>query len=514
ANVAVMAPPALALSAATIDFAIPVGGSDPPARTVTVSNSGDVAFAGITLGATAYGQGQPSGWLTVTASGATPPVTVTLTPRAVGLARGTYTAIVPVQAATATNTPQNIAVRFAIQLPASIAFSSSSVSLAAIPNESKSTSVNVTNGGDAALTGLSVTTTYAQGQNWLQATLSSTSAPATLNLVANSAALAVGTYNATVRVSSSVAGVAARDLPVQLVVSPGPSIQLTPASVSVNATNGTNATTQNVAIANGGGGTLSGLTLGTVTYGAGASNWLTAQLTGTTGPTSLSLTFASSNLASGTYTATVPVLSTVASNSPFNLPVTLVVGPPPVIALNPTAVTFSGWAGAAPQGPQAVQVTNSASSVSIPGLSVQISYGPGASGWLGTSFQGGSTATPATLLLQPTTTNLSGGSYSATDTVSSSMAGVAARTVSVQYNVLTWTVNVYPSLSSCAVGCHSSPNTVGNAQQVYNQLQPYFSVLQCRLLTTGSCVHPGKFAPATTFYQMLVGWMAAGSRFP
>jgi alpha-amylase len=224
ATVTVLAPAALALSAPTTDFAVLVGGGDPAPKTVSVTNSGDRALGAVTLGTIAYGQGQPNGWLTATASGTNAPLTVTLTPRVGALGRGTYTAIVPVQSTGIANSPQNIAVTFRIQVPPSIALSRTSVSIAAIPAETKTETVNITNGGDVALTGLSTAVTYNAGQpqNWLTATLSSTGAPATLTLVANSGTLATGTYNATVRVSSSLSGVAARDVTVQLVISPDP----------------------------------------------------------------------------------------------------------------------------------------------------------------------------------------------------------------------------------------------------------------------------------------------------
>lgn len=82
---------------------------------------------------------------------------------------------------------------------------------------------------------------------------------------------------------------------------------------------------QLVNVTNGGSGTLSGITV-SVAYGAGQTgDWLTAALSGTTAPTTLSLTPSSGGLAAGTYNATVTVTAGGASNSPVMLPVTLVV---------------------------------------------------------------------------------------------------------------------------------------------------------------------------------------------
>ncbi len=71
---------------------------------------------------------------------------------------------------------------------------------------------------------------------------------------------------------------------------------------------------QTVAITNGGSGTLSGLSLGTVTYGGGASGWLSATLSGASAPATISLKAKAGQLAVGLYTATVPV--TAAGGSP------------------------------------------------------------------------------------------------------------------------------------------------------------------------------------------------------
>jgi hypothetical protein len=516
ATVNVLAPAALRLSHPTLDFAYPVGSSTFTTTAVTVTNAGDLPISGITVGTIAYGQGQPTGWLTAFANGSTPPVNITVNVNSAGRARGTYTAIVPVQAPNVANSPQNIAVTMAIQAPAGIAFSRDTVAIAALPGETKVETVSVTNSGDAPLTGLSSTITYAPGQsqNWLQASFgANTTAPTPLTLTAATAGLAVGTYTATVRVASTVSGVAPRNVVVRLVVNPGPSIQLSPSPVVANAVVGTNAADQVVNITNGGGGALTGLGLGTITYGAGASNWLTARINAVTAPTSITLTFASAGLAGGTYTATLPVTSLVASNSPVNLPITLTVGPLPVIAVNPGSLVFSDWSGSSVPGQQAVQITNATSTSSIPGLSFQVAYGSGASNWLSGQFQNNVSATPATLLLRPTTTALLAGTYTATVTISTTMPGVAPRTVNVQYTIQSFAANLRSSFSSNCSGCHSAFS--GTANAVYSALSPYLSsshpsYLPCKIF--GSCSHSGgKFNSNTSFMNAVNSWISAGA---
>jgi len=182
-----------------------------------------------------------------------------------------------------------------------------------------SQNLRVTNSGEGTLTGLAAAVTYTAGQptNWLAATLSSTTAPSTLTLAVTTGTLAAGTYTASVAVSGTAASNSPQTVAVSLKVTAGtPSITLTPSQLAFSAVQGgPNPQAQTVAVANGGTGTLSGLTWGPVTYTGGASDWLTATVSGTTAPTTLTLQAITGSLAAGSYTATVPVGSSVAGVS-------------------------------------------------------------------------------------------------------------------------------------------------------------------------------------------------------
>src|SRR5579862_6570964 len=89
-----------------------------------------------------------------------------------------------------------------------------------------------------------------------------------------------------------------------------------------------NPTAQTVNVTNSGTGTLSGLALGTITYtGGGASGWLNASLSTTSAPATISLTATTGSLTQGTYSATIPVKASSASN-PASLTVKFIVFPP------------------------------------------------------------------------------------------------------------------------------------------------------------------------------------------
>jgi len=120
-----------------------------------------------------------------------------------------------------------------------------------------------------------------------------------------------------------------------------PAIALSPATATFLDTAGTSdPAAQTINVTNGGGGVLSGLSLGTIAYGAGATGWLVANLAASAAPTTLSLTVAKGSLAPGTYTATVPVQSASASNSPQNVGVTFT-----IVAAAPPLATLTGAPG-------------------------------------------------------------------------------------------------------------------------------------------------------------------------
>ena len=86
---------------------------------------------------------------------------------------------------------------------------------------------------------------------------------------------------------------------------------------------------KSIAVTNGGPGTLTALSVGTIQYGAGGSGWLVAAFDSATAPTAVTLTAAPGALLPGTYSATVPILAATAGNSPLDLNVSFVVIAPP-----------------------------------------------------------------------------------------------------------------------------------------------------------------------------------------
>ena len=136
---------------------------------------------------------------------------------------------------------------------------------------------------------------------------------------------------------------------------PSPTISLTPATVTINDTIGGAAVAPiTVNVTNSGQGTLSGLALDSLTFGTGASGWLSAAISGADAPATVTLTVNDTALAAGTYTATLPVKAAGATNTPQTLTITLnrapKPGPGPVVG--PTLLAVGNVAHCGPSNTQ------------------------------------------------------------------------------------------------------------------------------------------------------------------
>ena len=99
-----------------------------------------------------------------------------------------------------------------------------------------------------------------------------------------------------------------------------PIINVTPGSLSFNATVGSSPASQTLAIANSGVGTLSW------TASSGAT-WLTVTPASGTAPSTLTAQIDASTLAAGSYSGAITISATGATNTPVSVPVTLTVAP-------------------------------------------------------------------------------------------------------------------------------------------------------------------------------------------
>jgi len=199
-----------------------------------------------------------------------------------------------------------------------------------------SQAVAISADGRGTLTGLKAAVDYASGTaGWLTLSLSDTTAPATVTLTSSLASLTPGTYHATVVISATDASNSPQLVPVTFDIAPpvAPTMVLSPTSIAFNDTLGAAAASpQTVAIsaADTAAAPLTGLAVGSITY-VGAPGWLNATLSRSDAPATLTLTENKGTLPVGNYSASVPITSSVATNSPQTVNVTLTISrrPPP-----------------------------------------------------------------------------------------------------------------------------------------------------------------------------------------
>jgi hypothetical protein len=328
--------PIIALSSASQTFTAPAGGTNPAAQTVEVSNAGVGTLDGLATSVT-YTGGQPTGWLSAALSSPGAPSTVTLTATIGSLAAGVYTASVAITSPSAGNSPQTIAVTFNVAQAGAgplIALASTTKSFTATAggdNPERQT-IDVSNGGGGTLNGLAAKVSYGAGQptGWLNASLNRTRAPATLTLAATTGTLAAGTYNATVAVTSGVAGNSPQNVTVTFTVAPpAPTIVLSsPTLTFTTSEGGADPAPQTVQVTSGTAGALTGLTAAVSYPTPPPGEWLTVSINPTTAPSTLTATPHLSGLAAGTYTANVAIASAAAGNTPQTIAVTFFVDPP------------------------------------------------------------------------------------------------------------------------------------------------------------------------------------------
>ncbi|MEP7382403.1 MAG: Ig-like domain-containing protein [Gemmatimonadota bacterium] len=431
--------PILSLSPSSVSFAAAVGGSAPASQSVTIGNSGGGTLEGPTLGATSYGAGA-SGWLNrslSTAGDGTSSVQLSATTSS--LAIGTYTAVVPITTSNPFVAPATLGVTLVVSAAQVIAIATPTLSRTVSQGGASPApaTITISNSGSGALSGLTIDpVTYTGGAGgWMSASLLGSSVPTGISLTFNTTALAVGSYGASVTVRSSLPGVFPAVLTVSLTVQSGAVIAVTPSPVNFQGLSGsTDPAAQLLTVNNSGVGALNGLSLGNTSYGSTQPvGWLSASLSTTSAPTTLTMTAAIAGLAPGTYSAIVPVQSALSGVATKAITVILRISPATTMALSSSNVTMNAPNGGGNPADASVAISNSGSNP-LSGLVASVSYtGAAPTNWLTTTLS--STNAPATLTLSANVATLASGSYTASVSISSPVALNSPRTVDVTLTV-------------------------------------------------------------------------------
>jgi hypothetical protein len=304
-------------------------GEDAADREVVVSNVGNGTLVG--LAASVEYDAGPTGWL------GTPQLqqdanggVLRFSPSTAGLSQGSYGAQVTVTA----QNPQVEAVTLPVTLTVTRGPAISVEPMAVVFEVVRGDAppppidVNISNGGGGILSGLATTVSYSPlGGGWLSASLSGTTAPATLQLQASPGARIAGTYTATVEVRSPVAENSPTLISVTLNIVPPPLLSVSPGTLNLEAIVGAGTElNRTINVTNAGGGTLEGITASAPDYTTGSPGWLSiTEPPGSMAPTQLRLRIATAGLASGVYQARVTVASTTPGVNPVDVTVNLTV---------------------------------------------------------------------------------------------------------------------------------------------------------------------------------------------
>lgn len=387
--------PTLTASPATLSFSYQSGGTTPSAQNVSVSSSGSALSYTVSTSAT---------WLTATPSGSTPgTVAVSVNPSS--LSAGTYTGTVSIAASGASNTPQTVAVTLTVtaaQLPTLTATPASlSFTYQIGGSNPVAQPVSITSSASA------VSFTAAASATWLSVTPTSGSTGSSVSVSVNPSGLAAGTYSGNLTITSSGASNSPKSIPVTLTVtaapSGNPSFAITPGSLSFTyAAGGATSGSQNLAV------TSTGTALN-FTAAASGGAWLSVSpATGST-PATVKVNVNASGMTAGTYTGSISLTSTGASNSPQTVPVKLVItsstGSGRLHVWPPRAVTFDYQSGQASPSAKNIRVTSNGSPMTF----TAAAHG---GTWLSVTPSGGTT--PGTLSVSADPTGLASGTYSAT----------------------------------------------------------------------------------------------------
>ena len=355
---------------------------------------------------------------------------ITVTYSTSGLSAGTYSGTITVAATGASNTPQTIPVSLTVSAPPPPA-----AAISRTPTTLSSTCTQGTNVASQSFEvwnsgGGNLSYTISDNVGWLACNVTSgtsTGEHDAVTVTYSTSTMTAGTYSATITIAATGASNTPQTIPVSLTVNAAPSaISRTPSSLSASCTQGANASSQTFQVSNSGGGTLS------YTISDDAS-WLSCTPTSGTSTgeqDTITVSYSTSGLAAGTYSGTITIAATGASNTPQTIPVSLTVNAAPA-AISRTPTTLS---------PACVQGTNAASQsfeVWNSGGGI-LSYSVSDNvGWLACNVTSAtSTGEHDTVTVTYSTSTMTAGTYSATITVGASGVSNSPQTIPVSLTVV------------------------------------------------------------------------------
>lgn len=377
----------ITLSPAALTLNVAAGSSTPNAATVQITTPTPVSF---TVSGNEF-------YLPITPLSGTTNATITIGVNTTGLMNGSYGNNVTISAGGKTAT---LPVTVNVGSVTDISLATYAVYLTAPGTLSQTLPIS-------SDTATQFMYTLTPSVSWISVTPASGTSPGSFTITANPAGLPVGISKGTVTITAPGVRNSPQVVQVSLNVTSAsnPAVTASPSLILFTAAPGGAApATQTIQL------TPAAPTAAYTVTAIGS--WLTAALNASTG--AVALTANPTGLAAGTYPGSIQVSSTGINNSPFYVPVTLVVSPSAAFAAEPAALNFGGTAGGPSPAPQTVALV----------FGTTYTTGPSPASWLSLAFNSSG------LVATVNTTGLAAGTYSATVMVSAT-SGSTQQTISI-----------------------------------------------------------------------------------
>jgi len=403
--------------------------SPPVAQTFTVTSSGPPLPVTV---ATQSSSSACGNFASATPPSGTTPVVITVTVSSPLGAPGTCNGNISITSASAANSPLNVPITLNVSNTALLNASPSAINVSTQKGSNPPTqTVALTSTDPGAQITFTVTSVTNQGTGWLLVGPTGGTTPMNLSIGYKTDGLAAGTYNGNITITAtSPTGVADSPItiPVTLIVTTGNTASTSPTSLMFSqAFGGPAPSNQSLAIAS----AQPGLTYSATATVQSGVGWLSiaGSSSGTT-PGSVNIAVNGSSLNQGSYSGTITLAIPGAANSPINVQVTLVIGPPQAISVSSSTVNFSYTAGATTTpAAQTVQVSSNAGAVAFTATATTPAGTPV---FLTVTPASGTTPAPVSIgLAQSVISTLGAGNYTGTVNIVSA-AGTAAITVTLK----------------------------------------------------------------------------------
>jgi hypothetical protein len=277
----------------------------------------------------------------------------------------------------------------------------------------KTLAVTATDGTPKAFTVTSFTST---GGNWLFVSPTAGNTPSNISVLAQPIGLGTGVYEGTINILVPSISPTPQTVRVRLTIQTNVSLAAAPTSLTfAQASAGAAPPSQTLSVT-----ASSGSVNYLVSAAAATGNWLSATPAGGSTPGTITVTANGAGLAAGTYTGSVGIVSGDANNSPLQIPVTLTIGAPTLIAA-PTAVALTANSGSTNVVTQVVALSGGNST-----FNATATANNGGNTWLSVTPSG---TVPGNLTINALPTGLAAGTYTGTIVVTS--PGLAGSPLSI-----------------------------------------------------------------------------------